>query len=234
MKKSLFLILSLSILFIQNNFAQRNFEGRTRVVTTFNNIERTKDEKKDIWYVKTRKDYYKGEEHLFDTCNIAYFRDSISKVMGEQDEAILKQTGVDYGIYHGMFYIVRKERTKEYHDDKDYYIGYIGLDLNRFNVRVGYRGFNNQYVMDYNIEHQKDKIVYFRFFTDSWFDVSAINITAEIQKNKLVITNHYNKQTLTLNVTPYEGGMPKLMRSMGLNKKPLSVFVNPPAVKKKK
>ena len=233
MKKALLLILPLGVLFLQNGFAQ-NFEGRSRVTTTFNNIERTKEEKKDIWYVKTKDEYYKHEEHLFDTCNIAYFHDSLSKVMDEQDQAIFKQTGVDYGFYHGMFYVVRKERTKEYHDDKNYYIAYVGLDLNRFNVRVSYRGFNNQYVMDYNIEHKNNNIVYFRFYTDLWFDINAINIRAEIQKNNLVITNHYNKQTLTLTVTPYENGTSSFLRSLGLNKKPLSVFLIPPVAKKKK
>jgi len=234
MKKSLLILISISFSLINNCFAQFNFEGRSRVRTTMNNIERTKDEKKDIWYVLNRNEYYKHEEHLFDTCNIAYLHDTLSHIMEDQDQAILKQTGVDYGFYHGMYYVVRKERTKEFHDDKDQFIAYIGLDLNRFNIRVSYRGYNNQYVMDYNIEHQNKKMIYFRLFTDSWTDVYAINIRAEIQKNKLVITNQYNKQTLTLTVTPYEGGMSKFMRSIGLNKKPLSVFLVPPAVKKNK
>ena len=234
MKKYIFLTLSLSVLLLSNIFAQRNFEGRSRVTTTMTNIDRTKDEKKDIWYVSSKAEYYKHEEHLFDTCTIAYIHDTLSLIMDESDEAVLKRTGVDYGFYHGMYYVVRKERTKELHDDKDSYIAYIGLDLNRFNVHVSYRGFNNQYVMDYNIEHQKNKIVYFRLQTDSWFDVYSINIRAEMQKNNLVITNHYNRQTLTLTVSPYEGGMSKKMRSMGLNKKPLSVFLVPPTVKKKK
>jgi hypothetical protein len=234
MKKQLYLTLIISVLFISNIFAQRNFEGRSRVTTTMTNIDRTKDEKKDIWYVSSKDEYTKHEEHLFDTSNIAYFHDSLSLVMEESDEALLKRTGVDYGFYHGMYYVVRKERTKEFHDDKDNYIAYIGLDLNRFNVRVSYRGFNNQYVMDYNIVHQKNKIVYFRLTTESWFDIYAINIRAEMQKNNLVIINHYNRQTLTLTVSPYESGMSKTMRSVGLNKKPLSVFLVPPTVKKKK
>ena len=111
MKKALLLILPLGVLFLQNGFAQ-NFEGRSRVTTTFNNIERTKEEKKDIWYVKTKDEYYKHEEHLFDTCNIAYFHDSLSKVMDEQDQAIFKQTGVDYGFYHECFMLLGKNEQK--------------------------------------------------------------------------------------------------------------------------
>jgi hypothetical protein len=221
------------MLFNVNGFAQHNFEGRSRVETTLNVVDKTKDEKKDIWYVSSRNEYAKHEEHLFDTCNLAYFHDSLSKVMDEQDMAILKQTGVDFGFYHAIYYVVRKDHNKEIHDDKDNYLAYIGLDLNRFNIHVAYRGYNNQYVMDYNIEHKKNKIIYFRLITDNWFDINAINIRAEIQKGNLVITNHYNKQTLTLTISPYEAGMSKTMRSVGLNKKPLSVLLNPPAKKKK-
>ena len=101
MKKQLYLTLIISVLFISNIFAQRNFEGRSRVTTTMTNIDRTKDEKKDIWYVSSKDEYNKHEEHLFDTSNIAYFHDSLGLVMEESDEALLKRTGVDYGFYHG-------------------------------------------------------------------------------------------------------------------------------------
>ena len=233
MKKSHYLTLLFLIIGLSNVLGQYSFEGRSRVTTTFNNVERTKDEKKDIWYVSSKEEYYAHEEHLFDTCNIAYFHDSLSRITEEQDIAILNQTGIDYGFYHGIYYTIKKERTKEIHEDKDYYIAYIGIDLNRFNIRVGYRGYNNQYVMDYNIEHRNNKIIYFRLFTDSWFDINAINIRAEIQKSNLIITNYYNKQKLTLTLSPYESGMARKMRSLGLNKKPLSVFKVPPAAKKK-
>lgn len=213
--------------------AQYNFEGRSREMTTYNQVTIPLEDQKDIWYVETENEYKKREEHLYDTCNVAYFHDSLKLIMEEQDMAILNQTGVDYGFYHGMYYVLRKERNKDVRDDKHIYIGYLGLDLNRFNVRVSYRAFNSKYVMDYNIEHKNNKIVYFRLITNSWLDIDAINIAAEIQKNKLVITNKYNKQTLTLTVTPYEGGMASTMRKIGLNKKPLSVFKPTVASKKR-
>lgn len=233
MKFSSYIIL-LSILLSSHFINAQNFEGRTRVKSTRNSVDFSKDDKKDIWYVLSKDEYRKREGHLFDTTSIAYYQDTITEVMGEDDEALLKKTGVDYGFYHGIYYVIRKERTKEYHDDKDYYVAFLGLDLNRFNVRVSYRGFNNQYVLDYNIKRQKNKHVYFRLITESWFDINAIKMRAEMQRNTLVLTNFYNKQSLTLYITPFENKFNQIMRKWGLNKKPLSVFLVPPAPKKKK
>ena len=232
MKFSSYIALLVILLSSHFSYAQ-NFEGRTRVKSTRNAVDFSKDDKKDIWYVLSKDEYRKREEHLFDTTNMAFYQDTITEVMGEDDEALLKKTGVDYGFFHGVYYVVRKERTKEYHDDKDYYIAFLGLDLNHFNVRVSYRGFNNQYVLDYNIKRQKNKQVYFRLITESWFDINAIKMRAEMQRNTLVLTNFYNKQSLTLYITPFENKFNQLLRNWGINKKPLSVFLVPPAPKKK-
>jgi len=196
------------------------FEGKIQSPSLFNKNGALPENVKDLWYLGSIEDYKKKEETQLDSCDIAYFNDSLGKVMDIETEAILKQTGVFNGFYHGVYFTKHKEGKREVQVNKDMYIAYLGLDLNRFNVWVNFVSLNRQYVMNYGLE-RKDNFAIFRIFSYS----SNIEIRGEIQEQNLVINTTYNKQDLKLTISPRESKADAMKRKMGINKKPLTVFL---------
>ena len=212
---------------LTNSNAQYVFEGRVKERSLFNKDGVMPNYVKDFWYVDSVQEYFMNEQAQFDSCNIAYFLDSLSLIINLESRSLLEKAGIPVGLYHGVYFTKHKEGRKEVQVDKDMYIAFLGLDMERFRIKINFISFNRQYVMNYDLDYQKRKISFLRMFTYKFNDQEYISISCQMQDDKLVISTHYNKQDLVLTITPRESKWNSTKRKVGLNKKSLTIFLPP-------
>jgi len=224
--KPVFVIYLTLLYSISISYAQNAFEGKVSTISSHNNYKLPKEDAKDVWYENSEAKYKKHEESLFDSCNLGYFHDNVHKIMTDETKAMLDQTGVLYGFYHSIYHVSKMDyRTrKESFENKNRYIAYLGIDLERLNTRVSYRADNRKYAMDFNVE-RKHKYVFFRLITNSWVDIDSINIKTEVQGMNLVVTGYYDRQILELTLSRRQGFIKSFMRIVGINNRQKSVFL---------
>lgn len=213
------------------SFSQ-NFEGKLKEIKPYNLDGDTKHSFKSVWYTASTDEYITEQTKQLDTNNIAYYTESNDMIAGKYDQYLLNKLGITFGFYHGVYYAANtdvKKKRKTAIPTIDYFLAYLGIDLNKCNVHVNFVGINRQYVMKYDLNPKERTLAFFRMSSNIIDDNREFKITVVATRDKATIKILYNLQELTLTLTPYERKRDALLRKIGLNKKELVLLQDAPA-----